>query len=188
MDGGGVKSGCGPGLRFKPLANRSASCPCCQRRASRASWGSITQCQGPNRIRRFTRTGPSTAHTAVRPTGSSCCSAWAERAMTASSSPPTQPARPHWRTISGSADPSPHPDAALVTASFSGPRCLRARSRIAEDLTSLALAGRSNPRRCQLFSCPRRPCHPRATSSGFERYLADSHGHSKRAIALGAGH
>ena len=69
MDGGGMKSGCGPGLRFKHLANRSASWPRCQRRASRASWSSITQCQRPNRIRQLTRTGPSSAHTAVRRPG-----------------------------------------------------------------------------------------------------------------------
>jgi hypothetical protein len=31
------------------------------------------------------------------------------------------------------------------------------------------------------------PCHPRATSSGHERYPADSHGHSRTAVALGAG-
>jgi hypothetical protein len=30
-----------------------------------------------------------------------------------------------------------------------------------------------------------RPCHPRATSSGHQRYLADSRGHSGRAVALG---
>jgi hypothetical protein len=30
----------------------------------------------------------------------------------------------------------------------------------------------------------RRPCHPRAISSGHERYLADSHGHLERAGML----
>jgi hypothetical protein len=35
-------------------------------------------------------------------------------------------------------------------------------------------AARREPRRS------RRPCHPRATSSGQQRYLADSHGHSER--------
>ena len=33
----------------------------------------------------------------------------------------------------------------------------------------------------------RRPCHPRAISSGHERYVADSHGHSEEAVGLGAG-
>jgi hypothetical protein len=32
----------------------------------------------------------------------------------------------------------------------------------------------------------RRPCHPRAISSGHQRYAADSHGHSKTTVALGA--
>jgi hypothetical protein len=148
MDGGGVKSGCGPGLRFRPLANRSASWLRCQRRASRAPWSSMTQCQRPQRIRRLTRTGPSSAHTAVRPTGSSCWSAWAERAMAASSSPPTQPARPHWRTVSG-----PEIARGILLHPWSpellGPRACE-RSRMAKDVTGLALAGRSNPQRCQL--------------------------------------
>jgi hypothetical protein len=30
-----------------------------------------------------------------------------------------------------------------------------------------------------------RPCHPRAISSGHERYLADIHGHIERAVMLG---
>jgi hypothetical protein len=30
----------------------------------------------------------------------------------------------------------------------------------------------------------RRPCHPRAISSGHERYLADNHGHSERITEL----
>jgi hypothetical protein len=32
-----------------------------------------------------------------------------------------------------------------------------------------------------------RPCHPRATSSGHERYAAVNHGHSKQAVGLGSG-
>jgi hypothetical protein len=32
----------------------------------------------------------------------------------------------------------------------------------------------------------RRPCHPRATSRGHERYMAVSHGHSREAVGLGA--
>ena len=32
----------------------------------------------------------------------------------------------------------------------------------------------------------RRPCHPRAISSGHERYVADNHGHSEKAISQGA--
>src|SRR5215211_3615986 len=43
-----------------------------------------------------------------------------------------------------------------------------------------AVAARSEHRR----SC--RPCHPRATSSGQQRYPADNHGHSKGARGLGA--
>ena len=31
----------------------------------------------------------------------------------------------------------------------------------------------------------RRPCHPRAISSGHERYIAVSHGHFRRAVPLG---
>jgi hypothetical protein len=34
--------------------------------------------------------------------------------------------------------------------------------------------------------CPRRPCHPRARSSGHQRYAAVSHGHSKEAVGQGA--
>jgi hypothetical protein len=34
--------------------------------------------------------------------------------------------------------------------------------------------------------CSRRPCHPRAISSGHERSPADNHGHSKEAIGLDA--
>jgi hypothetical protein len=34
---------------------------------------------------------------------------------------------------------------------------------------------------------PRRPCHPRAISSGHERYVADTHGYLERAIGLGIG-
>jgi hypothetical protein len=32
----------------------------------------------------------------------------------------------------------------------------------------------------------RRPCHPRAISSGHQRYAADNHGHSKEAVGLAA--
>jgi hypothetical protein len=32
----------------------------------------------------------------------------------------------------------------------------------------------------------RRPCHPRAISSGHQRYPADTHGHSEEAVGLGA--
>jgi hypothetical protein len=32
----------------------------------------------------------------------------------------------------------------------------------------------------------RRPCHPRATGTGHERYPADSHGHFEEADGLGA--
>jgi hypothetical protein len=32
----------------------------------------------------------------------------------------------------------------------------------------------------------RRPCHPRAISSGHERYPADNHGHSEKTVAQGA--
>jgi hypothetical protein len=45
-----------------------------------------------------------------------------------------------------------------------------------------AVAAKVQPRRS------RRPCHPRATSSGHQRYPAVSHGHSETALALGAGH
>jgi hypothetical protein len=34
---------------------------------------------------------------------------------------------------------------------------------------------------------PRRPCHPRAISSGHERYPADSHGHYERIAELTVG-
>jgi hypothetical protein len=43
-----------------------------------------------------------------------------------------------------------------------------------------AVAARRKHRR------PRRPCHPRAISSGHQRYPADSHGHFERALMLGA--
>jgi hypothetical protein len=33
----------------------------------------------------------------------------------------------------------------------------------------------------------RRLCHPRAISSGHERYVADTHGYLERAIGLGIG-
>jgi hypothetical protein len=33
----------------------------------------------------------------------------------------------------------------------------------------------------------RRPCHPRAITSGNERYPAVNHGHFEEAVALGAG-
>jgi hypothetical protein len=38
--------------------------------------------------------------------------------------------------------------------------------------------------RCELSSCS--PCHPRAISSGHQRYPADNHGHSEKAGGLGA--
>jgi hypothetical protein len=43
-----------------------------------------------------------------------------------------------------------------------------------------AVAARAKHRRS------RRPCHPRATGSGHERYSADSHGHLKRSVCLDA--
>jgi hypothetical protein len=176
-DGGGVKSGCGPGLRFKPLASRSASWLRCQRRVSRASWSSMTQCQRPHRIRRLTRTGPSSAHTAVRPTGSSCCSAWAEGAMAASSSPPTQPARPHSRTVAGGGSLAAS-CCTLGHLSCSG-----------RGLVSGAVCqGRDRPGSCRPTQSPTlpavvpssSPCHRRAISSGHQRYPADSHGQPVR--------
>jgi hypothetical protein len=39
--------------------------------------------------------------------------------------------------------------------------------------------------RCQ-HRRSRRPCHPRAISSGHERYPADNHGHSEKTVGLGA--
>jgi hypothetical protein len=75
----------GPGLRFKALANRSDACVRCQRLASRASRSSSSQCQGPSRMRRRIRTGPWTAQTAVRFTGSSCSSTCVVLAMVESS-------------------------------------------------------------------------------------------------------
>jgi hypothetical protein len=74
-----------PGLRFKALANRSDPCVRCQRLASRASRSSSPQCQGPSGMRRRIRTGPWTAQTAVRFTGSSCSSTCVVRAMLESS-------------------------------------------------------------------------------------------------------
>jgi hypothetical protein len=44
-------------------------------------------------------------------------------------------------------------------------------------------AGAVAARREHRHSC--RPCHPRAISSGHERYVADSHGHFERAVMLG---
>jgi hypothetical protein len=44
-----------------------------------------------------------------------------------------------------------------------------------------AVAARSEPSRS------RRPCHPRAISSGHQRYVAVSHGHSDRAGTMGIG-
>ena len=67
------------------------------------------------------------------------------------------------------------------------PRALRALAHeavVTEDgphpLAELgAVAARCEHRRS------RRPCHPRAISSGHERYPADSHGHFEEAVALG---
>jgi hypothetical protein len=80
-----VDGSSGPGLRFKALANRSDACVRCQRLASRASRSSSSQCQGPSRMRRRIRTGPWTAQTAVRFTGSSCSSTCVVLAMVESS-------------------------------------------------------------------------------------------------------
>ena len=80
-----VDGNSGPGLRFKALAKRSDPCDRCQRLASRASRSSSSQCQGPSRMRRRIRTGPWTAQTAVRFTGSSCSSVCVVLAMLASS-------------------------------------------------------------------------------------------------------
>jgi hypothetical protein len=43
-----------------------------------------------------------------------------------------------------------------------------------------AVAARWEPR------CSGRPCHPRAVSSGHQRYPAVNHGHAVRGVALGA--
>jgi hypothetical protein len=80
-----VEGNSGPGLRFKALAKRSDPCVRCQRLASRASRSSSSQCQGPSRMRRRIRTGPWTAQTAVRFTGSSCSSTCMVLAMLESS-------------------------------------------------------------------------------------------------------
>jgi hypothetical protein len=89
-----VDGSSGPGLRFKALANRSDACVRCQRLASRASRSSSSQCQGPSRMRRRIRTGPWTAQTAVRLTGSSSSSVCVVLAMLESSSRRVPPARP----------------------------------------------------------------------------------------------
>ena len=80
-----VDGNSGPGLRFKALAKRSDPCDRCHRLASRASRSSSSQCQGPSRMRRRIRTGPWTAQTAVRFTGSSCSSTCVVLAMVESS-------------------------------------------------------------------------------------------------------
>jgi hypothetical protein len=81
-----VDGNSGPGLRLKALANRAAPAFRCQRLASRASRSSSSQCQGPSRMRRRIRTGPWTAQTAVRLTGSSFSSVCVALAMLESSS------------------------------------------------------------------------------------------------------
>jgi hypothetical protein len=56
---------------------------------------------------------------------------------------------------------------------------------VTEDRTHLAVelgAVAARPK----HRCSHRPCHSRAISSGHERYPADSHGHSERAVRLGA--
>ena len=80
-----VDGNSGLGLRFKALAKRSDPCVRCQRLASRASRSSSSQCQGPSRRRRRIRTGPWTAQTAVRFTGSSSSSRCVVFAMLESS-------------------------------------------------------------------------------------------------------
>jgi len=75
----------------------------------------------------------------------------------------------------------PAPAAALlVTRACRGPRRLGARSRMAEKVTGLALAGRSSPRRRRLFCRPRRPCPRRAPK---QRYTPVANGQQRSASA-----
>src|SRR5215211_5834021 len=88
----------------------------------------------------------------------------------------------------------PGPEAALVAGSTSWVITWTAAppSRFANEAASHLLRA---PPSGRVDSCcreaeprrSRRPCHPRAISSGHERYAAVSHGHSKQAVALGSG-
>jgi hypothetical protein len=69
---------------------------------------------------------------------------------------------------------------AAASPAGSYPRCSGHPGRASPSGRAGAVAARCD----HLHSC--RPCHPRAISSGHQRYLTDGHGHFERAVGLDA--